>query len=144
MIDFGPVPVGTNSSALSVTVANSAGTAVPITSISFGIAPLSASIYVSLTLATIGVDLLIPSSQASALAAPERFGLGWKAVSFACGLLLLPMATRKWRKLFAAVALLLLAVGGLSSCTGSGGGGGGTPPPTSHTVGRGPIQFRWW
>jgi hypothetical protein len=78
----------------------------------------------------------LTTSQASALAVPAPWGVGWKAVSLACGLLLLPLATRKHRRWLTGIALLLLVVTGLSSCSSSGGGGGGTPPPTSttHTV----------
>jgi hypothetical protein len=78
----------------------------------------------------------ITTSQASAMAAPAPFKSGWRAVSLACGLLLLPIATRKRRGLLAMFALLLLGVTGVSSCAGSGGGGGGggATTPTSHTV----------
>jgi hypothetical protein len=53
---------------------------------------------------------------------------GWRALQVACGLLLLPLAWKRRRCIFLALAGLIVA-GGLSSCAGSGGGGGGTTPP---------------
>ncbi len=78
----------------------------------------------------------ITTSQATGLVAPTR-PWGWQGtVVLACGLLLVPVATKKRRRRLAFVVLLLLAIAGVSSCSSSGGGGGGTPTPTptSHTV----------
>jgi hypothetical protein len=85
----------------------------------------------------------ITTSQTSAMAAPAPWTLGWKAVSLACGLLLLPVATRKRRRLLFPAVLLLLVMVGLPSCSSSGGGGGGTPPPnpTTHTVAPGTYSI---
>jgi hypothetical protein len=78
----------------------------------------------------------ITTSQATAMTAPAPLKAQWEVVSFACGLVLLPIAVRKRRRLLSLVVLLVLAVCGLSSCSSSGGGGGGTPTPTptTHTV----------
>jgi hypothetical protein len=64
----------------------------------------------------------------------------WPAVPLACGLLLLPLAIRRRRKIFQLAALLAVLACGITSCTssgggsggsgGSGGGGGGTPTGT--------------
>jgi hypothetical protein len=64
----------------------------------------------------------------------------WRDLPLACGLLLLPLAIRRRRKVFQLAALLAILACGLSSCTssgggssgsgGSGGGGGGTPTGT--------------
>ncbi len=67
----------------------------------------------------------------------------WRALPLTCGLLLLPLATRRRRKFFQLVLLLAVMACGISSCTssgggsggsgGSGGGGGGTPTG-SYTI----------
>jgi hypothetical protein len=64
----------------------------------------------------------------------------WPALPLTCGLLLLPLAIRRRRKIFQLAALLAILGCGISSCTssgggsggsgGSGGGGGGTPTGT--------------
>jgi len=52
----------------------------------------------------------------------------WHALPLACGVLLLPLALGRRRRVLLLAALLAIAVGGVSSCTLSGGGlGGGTP-----------------
>lgn len=56
----------------------------------------------------------ITTSQASGIAAPAPGMRGWKAVVLACGLVLLPLAARKRRRLLASVALLADPRGGLS------------------------------
>ena len=64
----------------------------------------------------------------------------WRALPLTCGLLLLPLAIRRRRKIFQLAVLLAVLACGISSCTssgggtggsgGSGGGGGGTPTGT--------------
>jgi hypothetical protein len=52
---------------------------------------------------------------------------GWKALPMLCGLLLLPLALGRRRKLLLPMVLLLAMAGAMSSCTSSGGGtSGGT------------------
>jgi len=58
-----------------------------------------------------------------AKAGPDRFGV---VLPLACGLLLLPWALRRRRKLFVLVLLAVFLVCGVSSCVSSGGGTGGT------------------
>ncbi|MGD0478630.1 MAG: choice-of-anchor D domain-containing protein [Terracidiphilus sp.] len=70
---------------------------------------------------------------------PGKPGL-WRALPLTCGLLLLPLAIRRRRKIFQLAVLLAILACGISSCTssgggtggtgGSGGGGGGTPTGT--------------
>jgi len=55
----------------------------------------------------------------------ERRSL-WPAAPMACALLLLPLAMRKRRRIFVAMAMLTLLTGGATSCVSSGGGTGGT------------------
>jgi hypothetical protein len=76
----------------------------------------------------------ITTSQSSA--AVER--RGWRdaalPVPLGVGLLLVPLAVRRRRGAWLAIALLACA-GAFAGCAGSGGGGGSTPPPpTTHTV----------
>jgi hypothetical protein len=102
------------------------------------------------------VDLSTSSASAS-LARPDpgrsdpgrpdspRPGL-WRAVPLACGLLLLPLAIYRRRRIFQLVLLLAVLVSGVSSCTGSGGGngncsgsscgqkGGGGTPAGTYTI----------
>jgi hypothetical protein len=51
---------------------------------------------------------------------------GWGAAPMFAGLVLLPMAWRRKRKILMMAALLGILAGGLSSCTGSGLGPSGT------------------
>ena len=57
---------------------------------------------------------------------PTRSGY-WRALPLTCGLLLLPLAIRRRRKILQLAALLAVLACGISSCTSSGGGtsGGG-------------------
>jgi hypothetical protein len=75
------------------------------------------------------------------MAAPAHWAIG--AISLACGLLLLPVATRRRRNLLGALVALVVLAAGLSSCAGSGGGGGGSPSPTptAHTVAPGTYSI---
>jgi len=50
----------------------------------------------------------------------------WRVLPLSCGLLLLPLAIRRRRKIFQLVVLLAVLACGVSSCTSSGGGTGGT------------------
>jgi len=50
----------------------------------------------------------------------------WRALPLTCGLLLLPLAIRRRRKIFQLAVLLAVLACGVSSCTSSGGGSGGT------------------
>jgi hypothetical protein len=50
----------------------------------------------------------------------------WRSLPLACGLLLLPLAIRRRRKIFQLAVLLAVLASGISSCTSSGGGTGGT------------------
>jgi hypothetical protein len=69
----------------------------------------------------------ITTGQSSAAQARPATRFGLLPLALAGGLLLLPLASRRGRRI--GIALLLVAfVGGVSSCAGSGGGGGGTPP----------------
>ncbi|MGB6687889.1 MAG: choice-of-anchor D domain-containing protein [Terracidiphilus sp.] len=52
---------------------------------------------------------------------------GWRIVSVALGLVLLPLAWRKRRRSLLLVALLALTIGGVTSCLGAGGGGPTNP-----------------
>ena len=56
---------------------------------------------------------------------PDR-SIFWRALPLTCGVLLLPLALRKRRKLFLLTVLLAVFAGGVSSCTSSGGGRGGS------------------
>ena len=56
---------------------------------------------------------------------PTRPGL-WRALPLTCGLLLLPLAIRRHRKIFQLTVLLAVLACGISSCTSSGGGSGGS------------------
>ncbi len=51
----------------------------------------------------------------------------WSLAPAVAGLVLLPLAWRRRRKILMSAALFGFLVGGASSCTGSGGGSGGTP-----------------
>jgi hypothetical protein len=50
----------------------------------------------------------------------------WRDLPFTCGLLLLPLAIRRRRKIFQLAVLLAILACGISSCTSSGGGSGGS------------------
>ena len=50
----------------------------------------------------------------------------WRALPLTCGLLLLPLAIRRRRKIFQLIVLLAVLGLGISSCTSSGGGTGGS------------------
>jgi hypothetical protein len=85
----------------------------------------------------------VTTSQTTGRSVPAKWKPGWIAVALAGGFLLLPVATRKRRKLLAEVAFLVLIVAGVSSCAGSGGGGGASPSPTptSHDVAPGTYSI---
>jgi hypothetical protein len=53
---------------------------------------------------------------------------GWRALPLLCGLLLLPLARARRRKIFLSALLAILLAAGVSSCTSSSGGTGGAPP----------------
>jgi hypothetical protein len=75
----------------------------------------------------------ITTTESSAALARPAWRSAALPLSLACGLLLIPLATRK-RRLFA-VVLLALCLSAFSACSGAGGGGGATPPPTgAHTT----------
>jgi hypothetical protein len=59
---------------------------------------------------------------------------GWGMVPMACGVLLLPLAWWRRRKILWFVAVLAMVVGGASSCSGSGGGTGMTSPTNGPGV----------
>ena len=54
--------------------------------------------------------------------------LGWPALQLACGLVLIPFALKRGRKVLLLTALLVILAGGVSSCTTSGIIPGGTVP----------------
>jgi hypothetical protein len=87
----------------------------------------------------------ITTTQSSGMAAPTPPGChpNWNMIALACGLILLPLATKKRRRLPACFSLLVLAIVGASRCSSSGGGGGGAPPPTpaSHKVAPGTYSI---
>jgi len=56
---------------------------------------------------------------------PNQTGF-WRALPLVCGLLALPLAVSRRRKLWLLVALTVVCAAGVSSCTSSGGGTGGT------------------
>ena len=72
---------------------------------------------------------------------PNQTGF-WRALPLICGLLALPLAVSRRRKLWLLVVLLVVIAGGVSSCTSSGGGTGGTggqgdgskTPPGTYTI----------
>ena len=59
---------------------------------------------------------------------------GWRALPLACGLLLLPMALIRRRRVFPLAVLLVLLAGGVSSCTSSGIYLGGGSPRTGPGI----------
>jgi hypothetical protein len=69
----------------------------------------------------------------------------WRALPLTCGLLLLPLAIHRRRRIFQLVLLLAVLACGVSSCTSSGGGSGGSggpggngggigTPPSTYTI----------
>jgi hypothetical protein len=81
---------------------------------------------------TTGTATVKVATGQSASSAQVVRSAGWNLVPMSCGLLMLPLAWRRRRKLLWLVALLAIAVGGASSCSGSGGSlTGTTPPPAS-------------
>src|SRR6202035_4703224 len=64
----------------------------------------------------------ITTSQASGMAIPAPWTPGWRAIAVAGGVLVLPLATRRRRKLLAP-GVLLVAMAALSSWAGAAGGG---------------------
>lgn len=72
------------------------------------------------------------SASSAQIASPSP----WNLVPMSSGLLLLPLAWRRRRKLLCLVALLAIAVGGASSCSGSGGAisGSSSTPATGPTA----------
>jgi hypothetical protein len=72
---------------------------------------------------------------------------GWRLLPMVCGLLLLPLALGRRRKLLLPLVLLFALTGAMTSCTSSGGGnksgstgsggGGGTPAGTTSI----PVTF---
>jgi hypothetical protein len=65
------------------------------------------------------------STGSGATARADRPGL-WRVTPLACGLLLLPFALGKRRRVFLLFVFIVILVSGISSCTSSGGGTGGT------------------
>jgi hypothetical protein len=72
------------------------------------------------------VMVQLVTGHSARLAEPPR-GHGWGAAGLLCGLILLPAALVRRRRIFWLAALLAILVGGVSSCVGSGGGSGATP-----------------
>jgi hypothetical protein len=74
-------------------------------------------------------NVLVEISTSSSQVRLERPELGkpgfWRALPLTCGLLLLPLAIRRLRKVFQRVVLLVVIACCISSCTSSGGGTGG-------------------
>ena len=69
----------------------------------------------------------------------------WRALPLTCGLLLLPLAIRRRRKIFQLAFLLTVLASDITSCTSSGGGtsggggsggngGGGGTPTGTYTI----------
>jgi hypothetical protein len=63
----------------------------------------------------------------------------WRALPVACGLLLIPLAFRRYRRLLLLAVLATFFAGGISSCVSSGGGtggkgGGSNTPPGTYTI----------
>jgi hypothetical protein len=73
----------------------------------------------------IAVQVTTGGSANSAHNAGSRIS-GWGAAPTIAGLVLLPLAWRRKRKILTMVALLAIIAGGISSCSGSGGGTGGS------------------
>jgi hypothetical protein len=79
-----------------------------------------------------------PSSAKTAGGRPDL----WRALPLACGLLLIPLAFRRYRKLFLFAVLAAFLAGSISSCVSSSGGTGGTggkgsgsnTPPGTYTI----------
>jgi hypothetical protein len=68
---------------------------------------------------------------------------GWRILPMLCGLLLLPLALGRRRKILLLAVLFAVIAGGISSCTSSGGGTGGgssgsgsgsATPPGTYTI----------
>jgi hypothetical protein len=84
-------------------------------------------------------EILTGQSSPAARAVP----LGWRAVPLVSGLLLLPLALTRRRKLFLFAIWMVLVAAGVTSCTSSSGGTGGSPsgsgtgastPPGTYTI----------
>ncbi|MGB6722960.1 MAG: hypothetical protein WBE72_19345, partial [Terracidiphilus sp.] len=58
---------------------------------------------------------------------------GWRALPLVCGLLLLPLALARRRKVLWLAVLTAVLMAGASSCTSSSGGTGGNPPGGNGT-----------
>jgi hypothetical protein len=98
--------------------------------------------------AGVQANILVEISTGSNKARLEKPELGrpgnpgfWRALPLTCGLLLLPLAIRRRRKVFLLVLLMAVLASGISSCTSSGGGsgsggsgGGGGTPTGTYTV----------
>ena len=69
------------------------------------------------------VEVEISTSGAQARVEPPAF---WHALPLACGLILLPFAICRRRKIFLLVVLAAIVTASVTSCTGSGGGTGGS------------------
>jgi hypothetical protein len=84
--------------------------------------------------ATGTANLQITTTQASsAIVLPAALG-GWKGLSLAMGILILPLALRRRRRMLLPLLALIVAVG-FWGCSSSGGGGGSKPPPPlTHTT----------
>ena len=66
---------------------------------------------------------------------------GWSAVPMVCGLVLVPLAWARRRRVFLFVLVALFFMGGLSSCSGAGGGTGGSPPPSTGNTNTPPGTY---
>jgi hypothetical protein len=87
------------------------------------------------------VEVEISTSNGSA-ASVDRPAL-WHIASLVCGLLLLPLALSKRRRIFLLIVTAVTLAGGVSSCTSSGGGtssgssgqgGGSGTPASTYTI----------
>ncbi|MGA7342656.1 MAG: choice-of-anchor D domain-containing protein, partial [Terracidiphilus sp.] len=74
----------------------------------------------------------ILTGQSSAAARAEA-PAGWRALPLVCGLLLLPLALARRRKVLWLAVLTAVLMAGASSCTSSSGGTGGNPPGGNGT-----------
>jgi hypothetical protein len=78
-------------------------------------------------------NVTVSVATGQALTASASRSPGWGVYSLACGLMLVPLAWGRRRKVFLLVPLGLLVISGMSSCSGAGGGAGGGPHGGSGT-----------
>jgi hypothetical protein len=93
--------------------------------------PTSAAVAANVT-GSATVQIATGQATASSQITAPHLGGKWRALPVALGLVVLPIAWRKRRKVLLLCAVLACLASGVASCSGGGGGNGGTTPPPSQ------------